>query len=140
MKNELLACAIQTRTMQLYYHYCHNLVTGPEFFQDHEFFATAYAEMELNYDLLVEYYISLESTLPVKTINEMVHENLEQLAVDKMSADQMYGEALKLELDLQSYLEQLDKKGSLGIKDKVGAIASSSDTRMYKMQQRLKTK
>ena len=135
----LLASLIQARAMQLYYHYCHNLAYGETFHEDHAFFASAYAELEDDYDSLVEYFISLFSNSKFKTkeVSELVHEQLQELDVEKMDCNQMYSKAVELEEQYQKYLTQVNGKASIGLQNAVQGLATKSDVRLYKMRQKL---
>lgn len=135
-----LKAAIAARTLQLYYHYCHNLVTGPSFTQDHAEFAAYYAQAALDYDVIIEYMIANlgNKALDTQAVNEVLFKRLSTIKVEVMSAEEMFEIALELESEYQQALENLEDKGSIGLKNALGAIAEFSDVRKYKIQQRLK--
>lgn len=134
-----MAALIKARAMQLYYHYCHNLVQGTAFHADHSFFESTYKTLDSNYDQLVEYFIALFSNKKFKSaeISELVHEELEGLEVEKMTAEKMYESAIKMEIDFQKYLSAVNEKGSIGLQNTVQGIATQSDVRLYKIRQRI---
>ena len=134
-----MAGLIKARAMQLYYHYCHNLVKGPMFQQDHGFFNDSYTALETDYDSLAEYFVSLNgnSSFKTKQVTELVLAELEGLAVEKMPADDMYKEAVKMEEEYQKYLTAINKAGPLGLQNLVQGLATASDVRLYKIKQRL---
>lgn len=135
-----LKAAITARILQLYYHYCHNLVTGPTFNQDHASFGEYYEQLEDNYDTIIEYMISIlgNSSLNTKTVNQVIMEKLSNYNIESMSAEEMFEEGLKLEEEFQDALEVLDEEACPGLKNAIGAMAEISDNRKYKIQQRLK--
>lgn len=139
MSKSLMAGLIKARAMQLYYHYCHNLVRGSDFHSDHNFFGDSYAALEGDYDSLTEYFISLNSNSAFKSkqVTELVSAELEGLAVEKMSAEDMYKEAIKMEEDYQKYLVSINKSGPLGLQNMIQGLATASDVRLYKIKQRL---
>jgi DNA-binding ferritin-like protein len=128
MSKPLMAGLIKARAMQLYYHYCHNLVKGATFQQDHEFFNASYTALETDYDSLAEYFVSLNgnSSFKTKQVTELVLAELEGLAVEKMPADDMYREAVKMEEEYQKAAwereglnEALESEGFKTIKEKM---------------------
>lgn len=130
---------IAARVLQMYYHYCHNLVTGPTFTQDHGMFGDFYDQAESDYDSLVEYMIATlgNKSLETKAVNQILMKELSGIPVEGMSAEQMFLKGLELEEELYEALEQLDAKGTIGLKTLVGDVAQKSDGRRYKVQQRL---
>ena len=130
---------IAARVLQLYYHYCHNLVTGPTFLQDHEMFGGFYASVENDYDALVEYLIATlgNKAIETKAVNQLLMKQLTAIQVESMSAEDMFSKGLELEDELYSAIRILDAKGSIGVKNLIGDIAQKSDVRQYKVQQRL---
>lgn len=141
-KVSFLKVVIAARTLQLYYHYCHNLSTGSTFMQDHEEFKTNYTQAEADYDVVVEYMIANlgNESFDTKTINQVLAGVLSSYQIESMTADKMFEIALKLEKDYQQVVANLEKNASLGLKNALGDVAQASDVRIYKIQQRLKQK
>jgi len=125
----LTTTATQARTMQLFYHDAHNETSGPNFHEDHEFFGQAYKELTDQYDVLAEELVKRgQSVQPLKH------------AIDKVeiSSGAWYRTALDMENRWQDRLNALNKSAPLGLQDALGTFASSSDVRIYKIQQKLK--
>ena len=139
MDNALKAAIIKARALQLYYHYCHNLVTGCAFHSDHSFFGASYAALEGSYDSLVEYFIAIygNSVFSTKEITELTCDELEDLEMNSMSAEGMYQLAVTFEQDFQMYLVDVNQVARLGLQNAVQGMATESDVRLYKIRQRL---
>ncbi len=139
MEKQLLATLIQARTLQLYYHYCHNLVHGPAFHSDHAFFAASYAALELNYDSLAEYFISTFGIKKFKTteITRLISEQLEDIKIEEMCCCDMYKKAQELEKQYYKYIEATNRQASLGLQNALQGMATEVDVRVYKIKQRL---
>lgn len=135
----LLKLVVSIRAMQLYYHYCHNLTSGPTFGSDHAMFNDFYSELACQYDQVAEYTVATIGVAKFDTvkISKAISMRLDKLSVEAMSPDKMFKEGLKLEKSLQEDLEEVDEKGSLGMKNLIGELAQTSDVRTYKIQQRL---
>ncbi len=134
-----MAVLIKARVLQMYYHYCHNLVTGSSFHADHAFFAANYAALEKDYDSLVEYFISMYGNKAFKTkiISEVIYEQLKDLDVEKMTAEEMYSEAMKQEEEYELYLAKCDDGAALGLSNLLQGLYTAADVRVYKIKQRL---
>lgn len=129
------------RLLQLYYHNCHNLTKGIMFQQDHAFFAESYDRAENDYDSLVEYMIATlgNEAFNTATVIKHIAEELSEIKVEEMSSQEMYIKALELEVELYEELTELnDTSSRIGLINLIGDIATASDVRKYKMQQRLK--
>lgn len=139
METSLKALIIISRSLQLYYHYCHNLVSGPGFHADHKFFGKSYKELEADYDLLVEYCVSMygKEGFITQEITDMVARQLSDLSVEEMSAEEMYEKSIELEKEYQEYIVKLNSKAPLGLQNTVQDFATKSDIRSYKMKQRI---
>ena len=137
---DFLNVAIRARTMQMYYHFCHNLVSGETFFQDHEAFGEFYPALEGDYDRLVEYMIATlgPKALDVKLVNESLFDELNKLKVDKLCCCEMFEKGLELEQEYVKALTKLDKMAPIGLRNLVGDLAEKSDVRTYKIKQRIK--
>jgi DNA-binding ferritin-like protein len=138
MEQTLMASLIKARALQLYYHYCHNLVQGEAFHSDHGFFAESYAALERDYDSLAEYFICSFSNKAFKTkvISELVHEQLDGLSIEEMSPKEMYNLAQKQEEEYQEYLTKCNKGAPMGLSNLLQGLATASDVRLYKIKQR----
>lgn len=142
MEKTLMAAIIKARSLQLYYHHCHNLAHGPSFHSDHDFFKAAYQAAEANYDTLVEYFIALYSNKKFKTgaVIQGVALALEDMKIEEMCCCAMYDSAVGMELDFQKSLESVNKGARLGLQNAVQGMATESDVRLYKIRQRITEK
>lgn len=134
-----LGTIVQARLLQLFYHYCHNLVSGKSFFQDHKAFKDFYQQTESDYDRLAEYLIAElgKKAFSASSVNKVLFKELSDIDIDKMCCCDMYEKALELEADYNKMLTKLDKLGKLGLKNLVGDLAEKSDVRVYMIKQRL---
>lgn len=138
-KKLFIATLIRLRQLQLYYHYCHNLVTGPSFIADHEMLGGFYKEVEVNYDTVAEYLVALLGNKAFDTVNvtKLVAESLESFEIEDMSPEEMFKNALKIEQQLDDALTKLSKGAGIGLQNALGAVAELADVRKYKIKQRL---
>lgn len=141
-KTILMKAIVTCRVMQLYYHNCHNLVSGETFFSDHSFFGDLYPRLESDYDRLAEFYIATfgKAAFETKALSTLVQEELDKFEVEKMSCKDMFSTSVELETKLYKELEAIDKKASIGLRNLIGDVAEQIDVRMYKLKQRLDEK
>lgn len=127
------------RLLQMYYHNCHNLISGPTFVADHGLLGGFYEQVEGHYDDLVEFMIATlgPKEFDAAAIADYIAKEMKQLNMNKASAEEMFAQGLEIELELYKDLEVLDKKGTIGLKNLIGDIAQAIDSRKYKIQQRL---
>lgn len=139
MEKDLIKALVHARAIQLFYHYCHNLVHSESFHEDHAFFGAAYKAFDTYYDQLVEYFVALYTHKKFKTaeISEAVCKLLENVKIEEMCCCDMYEAAIKIEQDFQTCLVKVNSKGSLGLQNTVQGMATESDVRLYKMKQRI---
>lgn len=136
---ELLA---HLRAMQLFAHAAHNLVNGPSFAPDHSFFGDAYGTHESDFDNVVERVIGLYGEQHVDFAG-LTMEAAKALAGMKISAkvsnEQFFQQQLAHEQKLCQLVDQLCavKGVSEGTKQLLGNIADVSESRQYKIKQRL---
>ena len=138
---KLLQTVIQLKVMKLYYHNAHNLAYGPAFTSDHADFAAYYAEVELNYDALVEYFIAEFGSDQFVTadIIKLVSDKLQDYRVEELSPNVMFVMGLALEQELQALLTEIDSKATnVGLKNLVGTISELANIRMYKISRRIR--
>lgn len=138
-KVKLLNPAVLARILQLYYHNCHNLISGETFFQDHSFMGDSYEAFEAVYDRFVEYYIATfgKEAFDTKAVITAVSERVAEIEVEKMCCCDMYKKGLELEQELYDHLETLNAKAPIGLQNMIGDVAEQLDIRKYKIQQRL---
>lgn len=131
------------RFMQLFAHAAHNLVRGKSFFEDHEFFGAAYSQHEADFDAVVERLIGSFGQEHVDFV-DMSKQAVELLAkaLPQNSANnepyftvQLANESRMC--DMINQLCRLDG-ASEGLKQLLGGMADLSESRQYKLKQRLK--
>lgn len=135
----LINLATYLRSMQLYYHNCHNMTKGSSFVGDHNLFGELYPELENQYDSLVERIIGISdqplNLFEMNSKSGLLMKNLPQ----QMSNDDMFRNGLNFEKQLIRLCEEIDKSGfSSGTRQLVGDLANSAEMRVYKLKQRTK--
>ena len=128
--------AVVLRTLQLYYHSCHNIVVGPDFNHDHALFGDFYEEVEDDYDAMIEESILNEGRNGINLKNQLkqIYDNIK--AIDVMTVDRlvMYRTGIQLEKKLQTMLEECKKSNpTLGTETLLGDVAKKCGVRLYKM-------
>lgn len=136
---ELLA---HLRAMQLFAHAAHNLVNGPSFGPDHDFFGSAYNTHESDFDNVVERVIGLygEAHIDFAGLTMQAAQALASMKISKkVSNEQFFEQQLAHEQSLCQQIDQLCavKGVSEGTKQLLGNIADASEMRCYKIKQRL---
>lgn len=133
---------IQLRAMQLFAHSAHNLCARVPFFQDHDFFGSAYSAHESEYDNVAERQIGLfgEMDLALGPLASAVAAKLQpcpSIGVKENSVFFQY--QLQLEMELCKLIAQMIAAGlSEGTRQMLGNIYDASEVRQYKIKQRLK--
>lgn len=127
--------AILLRCMQLYTHNAHNIVKGTTFFQDHNFLGELYPLYEESYDSIIERMIGLNQ-LNEKDIISVQVEAVNYLKNIKLDSKDIFQTIVICEKELQELCSKI--KGSLGTLNLVAQISDDSESRVYKIQQRLK--
>lgn len=121
------------KALNLFAHNAHNKTKGMTFFQDHDFFGSAYEAYDSAYDSLVERCIGLGK-----------NPNLVQIAksaaglVEKFSENHSYESLLDLEKQICKHIESIMEQHTEGTKNLLAQLADDSEVRQYKIQQRLK--
>lgn len=128
----LIGLATHFRAMQLLAHNAHNLISGPSFFSDHDFFGALYAEYEAAYDRVIELLIG-NGEKP-----DLV--SLQAEAVGKLSSlsqEDHFKAVLAAEEQLQSAIEDFAKTNpSQAALNMAGDLGETSKVRIYKLRQR----
>ncbi len=136
---ELLALL---RAMQLYAHSSHLLVSRDTFQQDHDFFKELYKEVENDYDDVAERIIGLfgDNSLQLQTLLQNVLKKIQDCpSTDAQQNSDFYSYQLKLEDRLTGLISNIIKAGvTPGTEQLIGDIANKSESRKYKIKQRLK--
>jgi len=136
------ALLIHLRAMNLFAHSAHNLVGRVPFHQDHEFFGEIYPIFNSDYDDVAERIIGLfgESSLNINDILSKVLAKVQTLPSIGVKENSLYYQVqLKLEQELCSLIAQIIASGaSEGTKQLLGDICNASESRQYKIKQRIK--
>lgn len=129
--------AILFRCMQLYAHNSHNLVSGSEFFSDHEFLGGLYPVYETAYDNLVERMIGLDELSEAELLEiQMKAFSLLKQIKHSSNSKEIFKTLITCEEEVQSLCGKI--KGSAGTLNLVQQLADDSEVRSYKLKQRSK--
>lgn len=140
----MIDVAVTLRTLQLFAHNAHNLVSGSTFAADHAWLGELYGDYEEAYDAIAERCIGTgaknekgEPFNPATALSAAAL-NVEQLGIDH-DADGWFTSLLAGERNLCSQIDACILKGGLseGTLNLISQTASDSECRQYKMQQRL---
>lgn len=135
----LYQIAVHFRFLQLFAHNAHNLVKGPNFFEDHEFLGDLYATYETGYDDTVERMIGLGEDPELMTLQQTAAELLKnEPQPDDNSL--WFSRILTGERVLQTMVQKCFAEGgySQGTLNLLAQFADDSEKRVYKLQQRIK--
>jgi len=136
--------ATYLRFLQLYAHICHNLVSGPTFFADHEFLGELYPAYEGEYDSVVERMIGLGMKPNLFAITKDAAAMLDR--VGNKNINEAFKNLLKIEKLLCDVIEKEVTPSPMahphtnmkqGTIQMLGNIADASEVRQYKMNQRI---
>lgn len=130
------------RAMQLFAHAAHNLVNGPSFAPDHEFFGSAYSVHESDFDDLVERIIGKygEQHVDFAGLTMQAAKMLASMQVSgKVSNEQFFEQQLAHEEQMCGMIDQLCGVAGVseGTKQLLGNMADASEVRQYKIKQRI---
>ena len=117
---------------------CHNQVKGIAFFGDHEFFGEVYAELEGDYDAVVERCIGTGEAIDLCEVTTNAAAKSANYDCSDMAADEMCAVLLGLEREIQAQATEANKGASLGTQNLLQGIADKSEMRVYKLRQRIK--
>lgn len=134
---------VQLRSMQLYYHNCHNLVKGKSFFADHEAFNEFYTQLDGQYDSVAERAVGLyNESLDLNIILPAINMNLQIVLKEYNNSEDMHTGGVLLEKELLKICSLVEKHpmATGGTKELVAGIADNAEVRLYKLNQRLKDK
>lgn len=125
--------AVCLRSAQLVAHELHNIVTGPTFFEDHEFLGELYGTYESAYDDVVERAIGLGEAID---IGKVTNDAVEKFNRDR-GAENWVQLILGIEEDIREDVDECMKAGySNGTQNFLQGIADESEKRTYKLGQR----
>ena len=130
--------ATTLRAAQLTAHNFHNMTRGMSFFADHEFFAEVYGEYEGDYDAVVERAIGTGEAIDLCEVTTNAAAKSSNYDCSDMAADEMCAVLLGLEREIQAQAMESNKGASLGTQNLLQSIADRSESRVYKLRQRIK--
>jgi DNA-binding ferritin-like protein len=126
------------RTLQLYGQNAHNLAKGKSFFADHDAMADFYSAAAADYDMVVERMIGCDMEVDLVKVHKNVCGYLEKLP-HNVENEKALEYIMALEKKLCAEVEKECKKSvSEGTRQLIGEVANKSESRQYKMKQRLK--
>ena len=126
--------AMVLRSLQLYAHQAHNLISGKEFFADHGFLGELYPAYEADYDDVIERSIGLGKPINIKKVNQAAAESLQD---DSSVKENCFEEILQSEEYLCEVIQDSLEGLSEGTRQLLGGIADKSEMRQYKLKQRI---
>lgn len=130
---------VYLNVLSIYGRLCHNLTTGSNFFQDHEFFGEIYGYSESAYDSVVERSIGLNLTINIQEINLKAASICAKINLGTNNNDKLKG-ILEIFNTINSTIDKLvkSKTYSIGTEQLIGDIANQIEMFQYKLKQRLK--
>lgn len=129
----LRGLASHFRAMQFLAHNAHNLIGGPSFFADHDFFGSLYAEYEASYDRVIELLIGNGDKPDLVALHTEAVGKL-----SSMSQENHFEAVLSAEEQLQDAIEEFAKTNpSQAAMNMAGDLGETSKVRIYKLRQRL---
>jgi DNA-binding ferritin-like protein len=135
----LTKLAARFRAMQLFAHNAHLLAKGQTFYQDHEAFGELYPAYEVAFDGLVERTIGLGGEYDPETSFKQVGEFLSS-TWGCTDTEKCFEKALDFEkricADVADILTRMDV--TQGVSNFLQGLADESESRQYKLRQRLK--
>ncbi len=134
----MIDLAAYLRFMQFYAHICHNLTSGPTFYQDHAAFGGLYEDYETAYDGVVERCIGLGLTINLFVITEKAGKLLAKKSDGASDPKAMFKSLLECEQKLCSHIDTLLGSSTEGTRQFLGNLCDESEVRRYRIGQRLK--
>jgi DNA-binding ferritin-like protein len=134
---------VQCRAMQMFYHSAHNLASKVAFFGDHSAFGDFYSALEGDYDSVIERAIGTSGPeiANLQRIIAAVHEKCMGCPSTEAKDNKvLFEHSLAMEKELQGIATLIIRSPgtSEGTKNLVAQIADDSESRCYKIKQRIK--
>ena len=127
--------------MYLFSHNAHHLVKSQSFFSDHEFFGEVYSQLATDYDDVAERIVGTlgEDALNLQTLMSSVIAKLSQAPSVSQKNNRVFFEyQLQQEQVLCNLIKQIEPTVSPGTQQLITEICNKSESRQYKIKQRLK--
>lgn len=132
--------AIYLRFKQLFAHNCHNLVSKPTFFSDHEFLGELYGQAEGWYDGTIERMIGLGENVDLVGIQVEAVSYLKEAKYNQEDNQACFQILLNITKEILGEIEKIAKSGKIsqGTLQFIGTIADLEEVNVYKLKRRLK--
>ena len=124
------------RAAQLYTHAAHNELKGCTFFADHAFAGDTYDALETAYDSTVERAIGLGEEMNLLELGVKAANLAKDLSLD--SQKDIFEQLLENEESIRDEIERAKVDASYGTDNLLAQLADDSESRTYKIKQRLK--
>jgi DNA-binding ferritin-like protein len=126
------AIATLLRALQLYAHNAHNLASGCNFLQDHEFLGELYPAYEGEYDSVVERMIGMDMELDLPALNCDACDIVSKAKTGDCCTN--YKVLLATEKSLCVEIKKVVGSCSTGTQNLLQGIADNSEMRQYKFK------
>lgn len=129
-----------TRTLNLYYHFLHNVAHGEAFGSDHKMTGAFYEELDTEFDSVSERHIGLSGDVSSATLLYTISEAASILSTMPDTEDMLsyFKYALDLEKQLRAEVDLAMQDATEGTKNLLAGIADRSEVRDYKLKQRVR--
>jgi len=128
--------ATKLRYMQFYAHNAHNACKGETFYSDHEELGALYGVYEGLYDNVIERMIGLGQAVDLIKVQSEAVKMLEG-ETTPTAFNAAFSAVLTCEEDLCKLISEANEGASLGTQDLLQAMCNDSETRQYKLKQRI---
>ena len=126
--------AIILRAMQLFAHAAHNKVSGEAFFADHSFLGGLYPEYEEAYDSVVERIIGTGKDINLSDVLKSATVRV----IEPTDSDSIFNALLVSESNLRDAIDTALATATTGTNNILAQLADDSETRCFKIGQRVK--
>ena len=129
--------AIYYRCAQFYSHAAHNLASGDEFFQDHEYLGELYGAYETAYDDIIERMIGLGKSPDPMAITLIGAETAKGYGIPKDDKE-WFTKLVEIEGEICDIIKVLVPKATDGTQNLLQGLADESEKRQFLIGQRIK--
>lgn len=127
------------RAAQLYAHAAHNGAKGPTFFSDHEFLEETYKAYEEAYDKVIERSIAQGEPIDLAAIGRNAAADAGRFPDPvAFSTQSSFGVLMDYERKICAEIDRIYAEQTTGTQNLLAQLADDSETRQYKIGQRLK--
>lgn len=124
------------RAAQLYAHFAHNTVKGPNFFADHEFLGELYSVYETAYDAIIEREIGLGKEVSISDITKNAYHLFASVAKDA-DTQTFFKRLLATEKQICIQIAKDMSGKSDGTQNLLQGLADDAEKRQYQLKQRI---